>query len=149
MSSGTFIVRSALNRIGVSTFFKTLPSETINDGRDTLKSMLQMWKTQGIEIGFAPLDASGDELGEPLDTRNAIVDNLALMLAPNFDNGKQPNVSPQLKANARSGYAWVKQQYRPLDVPNKRVSSTTPVGIGNINGVNSRTFFEEGEELSG
>ena len=142
MSSGTFIIESALKRIGAASVVQPAAPETIVEGRDVLKSMLQLWKTQGIELGFVPLDAPGDELGEPLDARNAIIDNLALMLAPDFDNGRG-NVSEQLKNNARNGYAWIKQTYRKLEVPKKGVSSTTPRGIGNINGVNSRIFFDE------
>lgn len=148
MSSGTFIIESALKRIGAFSIAQTAPPETIIEGRDILKSMLQSWLSWGIDIKFAPLDKPGDELAEPLDTRNAIIDNLALMLAPDFDNGRV-NVSEQLKDNARIGLVMVKQQYRKLTVPNKRVSSTTPRGIGNINGVHPRIFFDEGEELSG
>lgn len=148
MSSGTFIIRSALKRIGAASIVQPAAPETITEGRAILKSMLQLWLSWGIQIKFAPLDEPGDELGEPLDTRNAIIDNLALMLAPDFDNGRG-NVSEQLKNNARAGLSQVKQIYRPLTAPNKGATSTTPRGIGNINGVNSRVFFDEGEEFSG
>ena len=148
MSSGTFIITSALKRIGAASIFQTLPPDSLIEGRDILKSMIQMWQSQGIILGTSPLDAPGDEFGEPLDVRNAIIDNLALMLAPDFDNGRG-NVSKQLENNARAGLVLVKQIYRPLTVPNKALSSTTARGIGNINGVNSRVFFDDGEEVSG
>lgn len=148
MSSGTYIITSALKRIGAASIVQPADPETIIEGRDILKSMLQLWLSWGIILSFSPLDAPGDELGEPLDTRNAIIDNLALLLAPDFDNGRG-NVSAQLKANARNGLAQVKQIYRPLTVPRRRVSSTTPRGEGNVNGIKTRVFFEEGDELSG
>ena len=148
MSSGTFIIESALKRIGAASIVQPAAPETITEGKDILDSMLQLWETWGIDIGIVPLDAPGDELGEPLDARNAIIDNLALMLAPDFDNGKG-NVSAQLKANARNGLAQVKQMYRELTVPPRQISSTTPRGQGNVNGLRTRIFFEEGEELSG
>lgn len=148
MSSGTFIITSALKRIGAASIAQPAVPETITEGKDILNSMLQLWETWGINLGIVPLDEPGDELGEPLDTRNAIIDNLSLMLAPDFDNGRG-NVSEQLKNNARSGLAQIKQIYRPITAPNKGATSTTPRGIGNINGVNSRIFFDEGEKFSG
>ena len=148
MSSGTFIITSALKRIGAASIVQPAAPETITEGRDILKSMLQLWQSWGIELGVAPLDAPGDELGEPLDSRNAIIDNLALMLAPDFDNGRG-NVSAQLKANARNGLAQVKQIYRTLVVPPRQVSSTTPRGQGNAGGISERIFFKDGEPLSG
>jgi len=148
MSAGTFVIESALKRIGAHSLIQPADAETITEGRDILNSMVQLWLSWGIDIGIVPLDAPGDELGEPLDVRNAIIDNLALMLSPDFDNGGNI-VSPQLKSNARNGFQIVKQLYRKSIVPRKQVSGTTPRGQGNIIGVNSRTFFTEGEELSG
>lgn len=148
MSSGTFIIKSALKRIGAASVVQPAAPETILEGRDILNSMLQMWLTQGIDIGVVPLDSPGEELGEPLDTRNAIIDNLAIMLAPDFDNGTVI-VSRDLKGNARSGFAWVKQQYRPAIVPPRQVSSTTAKGQGNAGRFGTREFFQEKEPLSG
>ena len=148
MSSGTFIIRSALKRIGAASLIQPPAPETITEGRNVLNSMLQLWLSWGIDIGTVPLDAAGDELSEPLCTRNAIIDNLAIMLAPDFDNGDNI-VSVDLKNNARSGFQLVKQLYRRVEIPSKRMSSTTPRGQGNISGLNSRIFFREGEKLSG
>lgn len=148
MSDGTFIIESALKRIGAHSIAQPAAPETISEGRDVLNSMLQLWLSWGIELGVVPLDAPGDELGEPLDVRNAIIDNLALLLSPDFDNGSEI-VSPQLKNNARQGFQIVKQLYRKSIIPNKQMSGTTPRGQGNIIGVNSRTFFRGGEEVSG
>ena len=148
MSSGTFIIESALKRIGAASIAQPAAPETITEGRDILNSMLQLWETWGIDLGVVPINEHGEEIGEPLDARNAIIDNLALMLAPDFDNGRG-NVSAQLKANARNGLAQVKQIYRPLTVPARKISSTTPRGQGNVNGIRTRIFFKEEEELSG
>jgi len=148
MSSGTFIIESALKRIGAASIVQPAAPETIIEGLNILKSMIQLWLSWGIQLRINPLDKPGDELGEPLDTTNAIIDNLALMVAPDFDNGRG-NVSAQLKANARMGLAQVKQLYRPLTVPARQPSSTTARGQGNVNGITTRTFFRQGEPLSG
>ncbi len=149
MSSGTEIIESALQEIGAQSIGASAPPQAIEDGMKRLNRMLQTWISWEINIPVNPLSAPGDELGEPSDTTNAIIDNLALQLAPFYDNGNNKKVSQDLKNNARSGLADVKQLYRTLIVPCRQISSTTPRGQGNYIGVNSRVFFGRGEPLSG
>jgi hypothetical protein len=87
-------------------------------------------------------------LGEPGDARNAIEDNLAVELAPNFDNGKVV-VSPTLERNAKRGYLWLKTLFQVYTIPNKVPSSTLPKGAGNSQGTDRRVFFGENGSLSG
>jgi len=148
MSSGTFVIEAGLKRIGAQSVVQPANPESKIEGMNILNSMLQLWLSWGIDLGIVPLQAPGDELGEPLDTRNAIIDNLALFLSADFDNGNNI-VSEQLRSNARLGLSQVKQLYRKNIIPRKQMSSTTPRGQGNIVGVNSRTFFRQGEEISG
>lgn len=148
MSTGTFLVQSGLKRIGAASIVQPAAPETIIEGFGILKSMVASWASWGIDLRLSPLNVPGDEIGEPLDSTNAIIDNLALRLAPDFDNGRG-NVSEQLKANARIGLAQVKQSYRPLSVPPRQISSTAPRGQGNARGFRRRTYFVPGEPLSG
>jgi len=141
MSSGTSIIQSALKRIGANSLAQPASPEAITEGRDILNSMLQLWLSQDIDLGIVPLDAPGDELGEPLDSRNAIVDNLALRLSSLFDNGNNV-VSPQLTANAKREFNLIKAIYQVVDVPVKIVSSTLPVGQGNRTGVTRQRVFK-------
>ena len=111
--------------------------------------MLQLWLSQGIDLGIVPLDAPGDELGEPLDSRNAIIDNLALRISPDFDNGNTV-VSPQLTSNAKREFNLIKNLYQIVDVPLKIVSSTLPVGQGNKTGLTrTRVFKGVGGTING
>lgn len=141
MSSGTFIIQSALKRIGANSLAQPATAEAITEGRDILNSMLQLWQSEDIDLGIVLLDAPGDELGEPLDSRNAIIDNLALRLSPDFDNG-QDIVSRQLASNAKREFNLIKKLYQIVDVPLKVVSSTLPVGQGNKTGLTRTRIFK-------
>ncbi len=148
MSSGTFIIKSALKRIGANSLAQPAAPETITEGRDVLNSMLMLWLSEGIDIGIVPLDAPGDELGEPLDARNAIIDNLALRMSPDFDNGENI-VSPQLVSNAKREFTLIRNLYQKVEIPLKIVSSTLPLGQGNRTGFLRRIFKGVGGTVNG
>lgn len=146
MSSGTEIIQAALQRLGAHSVLSPAGPEAIATGRDYLNGMLQSWESIYIDMGCAPLNAPGDELSEPMDARNAIIDNLALQLAPEFDNGKQV-VSGDLRARAKAGLLNIKKLYQKLEVPKKRVSSTMPVGAGSSRGDHTSIFIEGNREI--
>jgi len=145
VSTGTDIIRDALSEIGAVSVVSPPSPESIEAGRKKLNSMLELWLSKNIVLGTRPLDAAGDELGEPEDTRNAIVTNLAIELAPLFDNGKVI-VGPDLKSNARRNYMNIRRLYGRVTVPNKVLSSTTPLGQGNYQdqGQYSPSFWRRG-----
>lgn len=149
MSTGTEIIKQALRQIGAHSSAAPADPESILIGMDALNSMVQKWESKGIKLGCVPLSAPGDDLSEPLDAKNAIIDNLSLQLAPNF-NSVRNSVSNQLRINASDGYAEVKAAYRTTTIPNKVASSTLPKGQGNIgrnNRFNYPNYFEEDEKL--
>jgi len=143
MSSGTSIIQKALRKIGA--FSPVLPSQEDSTiiGRDALNAMLQQWLSEGIDLGIPPLDAPGNELNEPRDSTNAIVNNLALELAPDF------NVNPSLRliTNAQRDFAAIKRLYQKLTIPDKVVSSTLPRGAGNQR-VFSRVYAGRGATIA-
>jgi len=143
MSTGTAIIQRALQRIGAHSAIAPASPASITLGMERLNSMLEVWLAQGIVIGVTGLVVPGDDLNEKPDTRNGIIDKLALSLAPDFDNGKQI-VSQQLKEDAKVNFAHIKNVYQQITIPNKVVSSTLPVGAGNSRGANRRTFFPKG-----
>lgn len=146
MSTGTDIIERALQQIGSHSIVQPASPGSITLGMEKLNSMLEMWLTKGIEIGFTPLDVPGDELNEPNDTRNGIINNLSIELAPDFNNGKVI-VTAELLRNARSGFNDIKNIYQRITIPPKKVSSTLPRGAGNSRGGNQRVFFPKGTEL--
>lgn len=139
MSSGTDIVQRALQKLGAHSVASPAPPEAIAWGRDALNSLMQEWESRQIALGTVPLDSPGDELSEPLDARNAIIENLAVRLYPDF-----PSISDKtfdaLMRNARNSYNFICAHYQTIEIPARHISSTTPLGAGNIRGRLDRTF---------
>lgn len=146
MSSGTELIHAALKRIGAYSVVSPADPETIDTARNTLNSMLEGWRSKGIDMGTVPINAPGDEVGEPLDVRQAIIDNLAILLAPNKSSGK-PVVSPELRAAASNGMRSIRVLYQKINVPNKKVSSTMPMGAGSTRGVWASNFAGPDREI--
>jgi hypothetical protein len=140
MSTGTEIIQGAMERIGAHSIHQPAEPEDIIKGMSILNSMLQLWISWGVDIQTVPIDAPGQDLSEPPDAKNAIMDNLAIYMAPNFDNGKLI-VSPTLMANATRGITQIRTLYRKFKIPRKRPSSTLPRGAGNSKGSFRRDIF--------
>lgn len=148
MSTGTAIITDALQEIGATSVVSPASPESIEAGRKKLNSMMEMWLSRNIILGTVPLELAGDALNEPEDARNGIVSNLALRLAPSFSNGKQI-VSPELRSNARADFLTIKSLYGSVTIPDKVLSSTTPIGAGNSqdDGFYGQTFWDRGDTV--
>lgn len=146
MTIGTAIIKRALQKIGVHSKFSPASPESIVLGMENLNSMLELWLSKSIEIGFTPLEAPGDELNEPPDTTIGIVNNLAIQIAADFDNGPDI-VSSRLTINANVQFIEIKRIYQKITVPQKVVSSTTPTGAGNQRNGRNRNFFPKGATI--
>lgn len=148
MTTAVKIIKKALRRIGVHGL-KPVPAEALNEALFTLNAMLDDWATQDIDIPYFLCEVTADELGEPADTREAIINNLAVLESPNWDNGNDTRVSARLLQNAKMGFLHVIAGYRCFDVPLTVLSSTTPVGAGNITEVNSQVFWGTNRKKTG
>lgn len=146
MSTGAKIIERALEAIGAHSAVSPASSGSIILGMEELNSMLEMWLSNDIAIGFTPLSVPSEELNEAADTRNGIISNLAVQLAPFFDNGKVI-VSPALQRDATVSYNRIASLYQNLTIPAKVVSSTLPVGQGNNRYFRSRTYFSRGQTI--
>lgn len=147
MSTGTFIVQHALQRIGAHSQIRPANASSIEDGFESLGWMLQLWLSRGILLGIKPISAPGDEVDEPEDATQVIIDNLAILLAPDREGGKEV-VSATLKSNASSGFHDLKSLYQVFTIPNKVLSSTAPAGAGNTHGIfNQRVFVGRGHSI--
>lgn len=148
MTIGTDIINRALQKIGAHSNIAPASPESIELGMKILNSMLEMWLSKNIQIGFTPLEAPGDELNETPDTTNGIISNLSLKLAPDFDNGVQI-VSIELRRDARVELIEIKRIYEKIVIPKKVVSSTLPTGSGNQRNSFNRRYFPKGHTIDG
>ena len=147
MSDGTKIVLTALKKIGAYSVAMPQDPQAISDGFDELKSMLELWESEGVDMGTKPTTTPGDDIEEPPDAFGAITDCLAIRIAPFFDNGRAV-VSQELRANAINGEIVIKNLYRRVDIPGRKVSSTTPRGAGHQGSrYYDSTFFGDDREL--
>lgn len=140
MSTAKFIILQSLTRIGKNSPLKKAKAADISAGLSSLQSFMEMLGTMRIILPTNPVRGSSDELGETLDTRNALIDNLAIEIATNYDNG-QVIVSETLAVNAAKGMAFLKTYYRNSVALNKVPGSTLPVGAGRARGIKPRIYF--------
>lgn len=145
MSTGTKLVQGALSRLGAHSPLRPAGPESMEVGKDTLNSMISNWQDDTIEFGAIPLNAVGDEFSEPMGLTNTIMDNLAILLQPQFP-GTQ--ISMDLRLNANRGYTDMKAKFQTITIPKLVARETLPKGQGNRrNGYWTKTFFNKGEEI--
>lgn len=143
MSTGTEIVEDALRAAKVTSVAVPSEPEDLDTGFERLKSMIQLWLSYGVVLNTNPIAAVGEDFDEPLDARNAIVDNLAVSLAHYYSIP----ISPDLANNALVGLNQVKTLYQEFTIPDLVVSSTLPTGAGNSKGIDAKNFFNKGDTI--
>ena len=150
MTIGTKIIKRALRKIQVHTLNSPASPEDIEGAVDPLNGMLELWKSKGIEHGIIQIESAGNEVGDPADLTNAIVSNLALYLADDYEDG-QAIVTKTLRDNARRDWEDIQTiGYRTLNIPGKVPSPTLLTGEGNKSWWNAfETFFGPGTTLGG
>jgi len=141
MSTANFLVLASLTKLGKNSPLKAAKGADVSTGLNSLASLLEQFRTQNIILSATPFQSPNDEVAESLDTRNAIINLLAVEIATNYDNG-QIIVSDTLRRNAESGMAFLKKWYNVGMPIFRRISSTAPRGAGNerYHGY-SRRFF--------
>lgn len=146
MTTGTKIVQSAMQKIGVHSPLQPATPEALATGLRVLNAFRSELQDRSIDVGAVPIEDLGDDFSEALGSRNAIEYNLALALAPDFPGAQ---VSQELSRQARLGMAYLKRKWQTLDIPKPQVRETLPKGQGNQSdrGLFHQTFFDEGEEV--
>ena len=146
MTTATIIIKRALQKIGASSSVSEPDPEAVQTTFEALVDMLEDWAAQCIEIGVTIPTVPGDDLGEIAGTRNGITSNLAVLVSPDFDNGKQV-VSQKLNSLAVTQLVMIKAKYQTFTIPKKVVSSTLPVGQGNRRWRWDSPFFAVDSEI--
>jgi hypothetical protein len=145
MSTGDKIVKGALQKIGAHSKNKAANSTSLENGRLRLNSFMAELYDEGIILGVAPLEALGNQLGEPMGATNAIEDNLAILLQPDHEGA---TISQQLRINASNGMAMLRRRYKTITIPKQVIRSTMPKGAGNRDRqIYDDIYFKAGETI--
>ena len=145
MSTGTYIVQSALQKIGAHSKFKPANPDALENGRNVLNSYIASLQDDATDTHAVPLRAITDELSEPLGITNYIIDNLAILLEPDHPGAQ---ISPTLRANAVKGARMIRRKYKVTTIPNQVVRQTLAKGAGNSNRYNDSVYFQKGDTIA-
>lgn len=133
------LITAALEEIGIGSDFDIAP-EMFESARVRLDSMMAEWNGRGLRLAY-PLENSpttgdlDDVTPVPDSATQAIITNLAIILAPGY--GRTP--SPDTKATAKRSLSTIENrsaQPIPMQFP-----STLPVGAGNRWRRQGRAFY--------
>lgn len=120
------LVGSAFSEIGIGSWEFDLQPDEIQDAINRLDSMMALWSSQGIRIGYNSTSNDPDtESGVPDVALEAIRTNLALRLSPSFS--RTPN--PITQSTAASALSYLTAL--TLKIPQRQFPNTLPVGSGN------------------
>ena len=146
MSTGTSLVQQALQKIGVHSAIKSANAEAMENGRKVLNSLFEELTDKDIIIGARPLEAIGQEFGEPSGATNPIIYLLAERLQIDYI-GTEPSMNLTKMANRAMNY--LELYYEAISIPNPTVRNTLPKGQGNYRDrdYQTSTYFKAGDEL--
>lgn len=150
MPTGTKIIERALKQISASSPMNPAHPETLQDAFETLNSFLDELLDGGIDFGQVLLEAPDDELNIVLAAENMLVYNLAVLMAPENNTGREV-LTQNLMKRAVDTLATITRRYRKFTILPSKVSSTAVLGSGNrVGGFFSDeddNFFGQDREL--
>lgn len=142
MATATYYVTRALTRLGIRASETSLQADEIQDGLDLLNDMLSNWE-EVYNLGFSPVQGVSDEVRVPRGANAAIIDALAIAMAPEYSRpisqaliaaGKL-SFDNMLSANTFIG---------DVDMPD-----TLPLGSGNqCDDGDDRRFFSQKDKVN-
>lgn len=141
MATAQHFIDRAMSRVGVKTAEIPLQAADAQTGLDLLNDMLSAWEAVS-PMGFLPSNNINDEVRVPRYANAAVIDNLALMIAPEYER----IVSPSLAASAMSlKNDMLTALNGSLEV---QYPDTLPLGSGNyVPDLNiDRRFFPENSD---
>jgi hypothetical protein len=141
MATGTQFVTRALGRLGIKAAETSLEASELQDGLDSLNDMLINWEESGYLMGFSPIANLTDEVRVPRGANAAIIDSLAIVLAPEYSRP----ISPALAASAEMHFNNMLNAIVHIGAAN--MPSTLPKGAGNEDiYTDNRTFFSDSDK---
>ena len=136
MTTVSQLAQASLRRVLVQGSEADLEPDEYVDFIFALNNFMAQLEIDGMCLGYSPVTDITDELNVPDGVINALIDNLAIAIAPDYAG----TVSPELAAAAQKGEILL----RKISVVTKRTKmpSGLPKGSGNASGpFRSDRFF--------
>lgn len=136
MATANDIITRSFVRSGILGDGSALTASESQDGLSMLNDMLSEWESSGVILGFSTLADITDNVRIPRGANSAVIDALAIRLAPEYSRP----VSPALLKSADDSYRNMLNMI--VNLSDVDFPSTLPLGSGNHcdNGVDSRYF---------
>lgn len=143
MATVTYYVTRALTRLGIRASETSLQPDEIQDGLDLLNDMLSNWEEAGYNLGFSPVQGITDEVRVPRGANAAIIDSLAMMMAPEYSRP----VSAELAAAA--AFSFKNMLNSTVFIGDVDMPDTLPLGSGNqCDDGDDRRFFTQKDKVN-
>jgi hypothetical protein len=141
------LINSAFEEIGLAPYVFDLTAEQLQYGLRRLDAMMAEWNGRGIRIGY-PMAADptasdiDDDSGVPDYAIQAIIQNLAILIAPSFGRP----VQRETKVSAKTALNTLASK---TSFPaSRQYPSTMPVGAGNKPGFDEQYFSGTDNSIS-
>lgn len=125
MATVAEVVNSALSFILVQASEAAIEPSEAKAAVTRLNRMMASWEGGGIVLGFTPVENLGEEVTVPEYALDAIEQNLAVMIGPQFGGV----VSSLLMQNARQAKSDMMQT--AIEIADTSFPCTLPLGSGN------------------
>ena len=138
-------IELAFEEIGLAAYNFDLQPSNFESAMRRMDAMVAAWNAQGVRIGYPiPTNPENSDLdsdsGVPDYANQAIILNLAILIAPSY--GK--SVSPDTKTNAKSSYSnMLIQLTQPSEM---QLHGSMPAGAGNRRGGEDNEYIQSPEE---
>jgi len=125
-------INAAFSDIGLAGYVFDISASEITDALNKLDRMVAQWDSRGIRIGYllpsSPSTSNpDDDSGVPDIYSSAIVQNLAMLLAPSY--GK--TITQDMRINARMSYNDMISHVAERDLATMQFPNNLPYGAGN------------------
>ena len=140
MATATEIITRSLTRLGIRAAETSLEPAELQDGLSLLNDMLSNWEEAGYNLGFSPVANITDEVRIPRGANQAVIDSLAIMMAPEYSRP----ISAALAVSAK--FSFDNMLTANVFIGDVDLPSTLPRGSGNqcdYDNWYNETFFPE------
>lgn len=119
------IIQAAFSKIGLGPYAYDAQPEDVDSALSDLNGMMALWDTEGVKVGYPMGDDADLDWAIPDDARQAVINGLALEVAPGF--GRTP--APATVLAARRGYNALLR--KSTVIPTLRLNTAyVPAGAG-------------------